>query len=233
MLPDIELTPYYLLKLPITKKEINYRPYCVGEELTFLTHLESKQQEDILNSLTTLVKNCVKEKEIFEDLTLIDFTYILVHIRAKSKGEIVEIQKKCSKCDSEEIVEFDVINSLKLFNEKNIKEVFSLTDKISLELGVLPFSYIKNVSEIEDENQLKLYSLASSIKKIIIDGKIYNKPEPEEVIEKFLKKCTDGQLKQIVKKVNSMVSLKSIIDCSCKCGHKDTIEMDNILSFLS
>lgn len=233
MLPDIELTPYYNLKLPISKKEIQYRPYCVGEELTFLTHIESENKEDIVSSLTNLVKNCVKEKDIFDDLTLIDFTYLLVNIRAKSKGEIVEIQKKCSKCEATEILGFDVIKSLQFDNEKVTKQVFDLSDKISLEMGVVPFSYIKDVINVESENELKLFTIACSIKKIVIDGKIYNKLEPEEVIEKFLKKATTPQIKTIVDKMNDMVSLKSVVECECKCGHKDSIEMENILSFLS
>jgi len=233
-LPEFELTPYYTIKLPMLGREISYRPYTVGEEIGLLTHVEAEDKPNIIEALTSLLKNCVKQKDIFEDLSLIDFTYILVHVRAKSKGEIIELEKHCSKCEALEPMNFDVIKSLKIENQKNVKNVIELTDTVKLEIGILPATFLSDSIKIDNEGELKLFTLASTIRKVIINDKIYNNLSVEEVMVKVIKKATTTQLKFFVEKVNELASMKSSVDCVCeKCGHKDVVEFDNVLSFLS
>jgi len=232
-LPEFNTVPYYKTTLPISKKEVSFRPYYVGEELSFLTHLESQDKKNLTNSLVDLVKSCTKEKILDEKLSLIDFSYLLVNIRAKSKGEKVELEKECSKCGVKEPFDFDIIGSLKLINEDKLKSVIDLSDTLSVEVGVLPYTFFLDSTELEDETQSKFFLLASSIKKIIDKGTLYTKFEKEEVVEKLLKRLSITQMKTLVNGVNDLATLKSFITCECpSCKHKDEIEMEDVLSFL-
>ena len=233
-LPEFKTVPYYKIKLPISGRDVSFRPYYVGEEISFMTHIESQDKKNLTNSLIDTVKACTKEKDIFDDkLSLIDFSYLLVNIRAKSKGEKIELEKTCSKCKSTEPFDFDVLESLVISNKESLKCVVDIHETLTVEIGVLPFSYFIDCTDIENENDLKFFTLASSLRKIIDNGNIYSKFETQDAIDKLLKKLSIKQLKSLVDKLNDLATMKSVIKCECpKCGHKDEIEMDNILSFL-
>ena len=54
-LPSIE-TPTYELKLPSSNKKIKYRPFLVKEEKILIIALDSKDQMQITNAVTDVLK---------------------------------------------------------------------------------------------------------------------------------------------------------------------------------
>lgn len=234
MLDNIQTVPYYKIKLPLMNREVSFRPYYVAEEVAFLTHLESQDKTNLIDSLIELTKNCVKQKEIFDEkLSLIDFTYLLVNIRGKSKGEKIELEKTCSKCNATEPFDFDVIKALNITNQGEVKKLVDVGNDINVEIGILPYDYLKDSSSIDDDNELKFRTIGYVIKKIVAGTEIHAKFTIDEVVEKFVKKLTTTQLKTIVDEMNTLANMKLVISCKCaSCGHKEDIEMDNVLSFL-
>ena len=55
-LPMID-TPTYELKLPSSNKKIKYRPFLVREEKILILALESKDENQITNAVTDVLKN--------------------------------------------------------------------------------------------------------------------------------------------------------------------------------
>jgi DNA-directed RNA polymerase subunit M/transcription elongation factor TFIIS len=234
-LPMIDATPSYVITLPVSGKEVKYRPYKVGEEITFLTANNSEDRENILESFSEITKKCVMTENFeFSDLNVVDFSYLLLHIRAKSKGELVEVEKTCSKCEFKEPFSFDILKSILIENKEVKKIVVDVSDNIKIELGTLPYTYIKDsIKFSNNKEQLALYSLASSVKKIVYNGDIYNKFTVEEVLENFISNLTQQQLKLVSEKLSGLPKIKGQIKCVCpNCKHEDTITLDDLFSFL-
>ena len=94
-LPTIE-TPTYELKLPSSNKKVKYRPFLVKEEKILIIALETKNQSDITNSVTDVLKKCVLTKGIdIDTLPTFDIEYLFLNIRAKSIGEDIKLTVTC------------------------------------------------------------------------------------------------------------------------------------------
>ena len=94
-LPTIT-TPTYELKLPSTGKKIKYRPFLVREEKILIMALESKNQNEIKNSVKDTLKNCIITRGVkVDDLPTFDIEFIFLNIRSKSIGESINIMVTC------------------------------------------------------------------------------------------------------------------------------------------
>ena len=80
-LPEI-VTSTYTLTVPSTKKKIKYRPFLVKEQKILVIALENKDQEQILDAITTVLRKCIQTKIVFDDLALFDIEYIFLQIRS-------------------------------------------------------------------------------------------------------------------------------------------------------
>ncbi len=56
-LPKI-VTPTYELRLPSTDQLIKYRPFLVKEEKVLLMAMESEDENQMINAVKTILKNC-------------------------------------------------------------------------------------------------------------------------------------------------------------------------------
>ena len=80
-------TPYYTLTLPLSNKEIKYRPFRVKEEKILLMALEDGNDSSILLGIKNLLNSCVEEESTDFDagtLPVVDMEYLFINIRAKS-----------------------------------------------------------------------------------------------------------------------------------------------------
>ena len=94
-LPTIE-TPTYELKLPSSNKKIKYRPFLVREEKILIIALESKNQNEITNAVTDVLKKCILTKGVDVDtLPTFDIEYLFLNIRSKSIGEDIKLTVTC------------------------------------------------------------------------------------------------------------------------------------------
>ena len=94
-LPEI-VTPTYTLTVPSTKKKLKYRPFLVKEQKVLILALENKDQEQILDAVITVLKNCIITKTKIEDLSLFDLEFIFLQIRARSISEEIELKVTCA-----------------------------------------------------------------------------------------------------------------------------------------
>lgn len=233
---DFDFTPYYNLTLPISKAKVQFRPYLVGEEITFLTHLETEDVTDLINAILNLTKDCVKDKDVFEGMNIVDFTYLTANIRAKSKGEEITIPRTCPECKTQFETVFDISKDLKIKNEKTNSIVVKLSENSDLELGVLPYEHILNIVNVEKEDESansELLTVASCIKKIVYNNTIYNKMSLDEIYNSVVKKMSSDQLRKVVKEMKKLPIIYGLIEFECGCGYKEKVEVDNVLNFLS
>ena len=58
-LPQLK-TATYLMNIPSTGKEVEFRPYTVKEEKVLMIAMESKDQRSIIRALKSVIKDCVE-----------------------------------------------------------------------------------------------------------------------------------------------------------------------------
>ena len=83
-LPRID-TPIFTIKLPLSGKDIKFRPFLVKEQKNLLMALEADDKETIERNIKQILHNCTLTENIdIEKLPLVDVEYYFINLRAKS-----------------------------------------------------------------------------------------------------------------------------------------------------
>ena len=247
-LPTITV-PKYSLTLPSSGKEIKYRPFLVKEEKILLIAMESEDEKQIMDATTTVIKNCVFGDIDIDTMPLFDIEYIFLWLRAKAKGEIVELKYTCPECSNSIDLKFNV-------EDVKIKKVNKQANKIELteSLGVvLKYPNMITQSQIDqlDDNESEIEKTFKTIQYCI--DYIYDKESTypakdhtEQELTVFLESLTDEQFQKISKFFENVPTLNHKVQLECKnkikgddkkkekpkiCGYKEDIVLEGLASF--
>ena len=80
-------------------------------------------QEDYYNILYSIIQSKVKDVNFYEILAM-DFETILLNLRVKSCGSIVNLKYTCNKCNTTNSISYDLSNLEYVELDKNYKEPF-------------------------------------------------------------------------------------------------------------
>jgi len=146
-LPKINV-PEYSLVVPSTDEEIKFRPFLVKEEKLLLMAQETGDEQALYNAIKNLIKNCCFDKIETDNLPLFDIEYIFLQIRAKSVGEVAQIQVTCP--DDEQtmaIVDVDLTKvQVQMGDDHNPR--IQLTDDIGL---LMTYPNLATVLTVKDK----------------------------------------------------------------------------------
>ena len=133
-LPTIE-TPTYELKLPSSNKKIKYRPFLVKEEKILIIALDSKDQTQITNHVTEVLKKFILTRNVkVDELPTFDIEYLFLNIRSKSVGESITVNVTCPD-DEKTSVEMSIdLETIKVKKNKSHQDTIKLDDNLSLKL---------------------------------------------------------------------------------------------------
>jgi len=240
-LPTIAV-PEYTLTIPSTEKEVKYRPFLVKEEKILLLALETENQKEILNAIQTIVANCVFDEIKVAEMPTFDLEYIFLQLRAKSKGEVIDLKYECPKCKTELPVKINIDEIQVTRNDKH-------TTKIELDdgLGVVMKYPTMKVQSLVQEFQAAGKSEVESIFDMMfycIDY-IYDqentyplKDHTEKEVNDFIDSLTDVHFKKISNFFTTMPMLKHEIKLNCTkkkkdktCSYTETITLSGLQSF--
>ena len=130
-LPVLE-TPTYELSLPSTKQTIKFRPFLVKEHKILLS-LEKTGAKNIVKTVKDLIDVCTFNKLDVDKLPNYDVEYLFLNLRAKSIGELVDVNITCV-CN-EKIKALVDLSKIKIENESKINS--NIID-LRCYLGVYP-----------------------------------------------------------------------------------------------
>jgi hypothetical protein len=179
-LKNLVSLPTYTTTIPSTGKKVSFRPFVVKEEKVLLIALESKNDEQILNAIKSVIESCFIEKLNVDEMPYFDVEYLFIQLRMKSMGEVAEIIVR----DPETKEKFETemrLENVKVLNLLQDKKNFDI--KLSDNLGVLmKYPSLKEFSELSDENTPKTELIFNFLSRSI--DKIYTKDEVIETKEK-------------------------------------------------
>ena len=247
-LPTIAV-PEYELTLPSTEKQIKYRPFLVKEEKVLLIALESENQINIINAIRTIISNCLYGDINVDEMPTFDVEYIFLKLRAKSKGEVLELKYKCPKCEQEIPIAIN-IDDIKVVQQdkEHTKDI-----KINEDLGVM-MKYpnlslqTKIAQAADDKPEIEgLFDTMTACIDYIYDKETTypSKDHTEQEMTTFLESLTDNQFQKLAKFFETSPSLKHDVELHCKnkvkgkgkekkeCGYKEKITLEGLNSFFA
>ena len=246
-LPTITV-PKYSLKLPSSGKEIKYRPFLVKEEKILLIAMESEDEKQIIDATATVINNCVFGDIDVDTMPLFDIEYIFLWLRAKAKGELVELTYTCPDCSNGIDISFNIENIKIKKIEKHTNKI-KLTESLGVVLKYPNITLQSKLDKFNDESETeKLFKTVQYCIDYIYDAEATYpaKDHTEEELKDFLESLTDPQFQKIAKFFEEAPSLKHTIKLECEnkiksdnkkkekakvCGYKEDVILEGLASF--
>lgn len=237
-LPIIE-APIYSLTLPMSKKKIKIRPFLVREEKMLLTAMSEDNPEELADTIIQILNNCTFEKLDVGSISLIDIEYMLIKLRAYSKGETFDINVKCKN-----EVNGKVCGHISEY-EKNVKdikvdtsgiknEVIKLSKTVGIKLQPPKANLISVLAKKQKIENITDNTIIDCIESIWDgDNVMLAKDHKIKDLENFVGQLTTIHLEKIKGYINSLPSIEVKLDHKCeKCGNTETLTIKGIYDFL-
>jgi len=246
-LPTIAV-PQYTLTIPSSGKEVKYRPFLVKEEKILLLAMESEKTEEIITATKTIIENCVYGDINVEEMPTFDIEYIFLQLRAKAKGEVLDLKYKCPKCELEIPITID-IDKIKVSRNENHTNNIKLTEDLGVMMKYPNMALQAEMAMAEDKTEIeRLFETVTSCIDYIYD-KDTTYPAKDHTAKEmvdFLESLTDTQFQKLSKFFETAPVLKHDVELYCKnkgkvpkgekkkeCGYKEKITLEGLNSFFA
>lgn len=237
-LPKIDV-PTYTVKVPSTGKKVKVRPFSVKEEKLLFMALESKNIEDIINTVKQVINNCVVTGEVNVDkLPFFDIDYIFIFLRAKSVGETVEIRMTCNNVlDTGNVCNHTFKSNMDIANVDMVKNDEIKNDiRLDKDKGVIMkypnYSVIKHIED-NDKVDKKTALITSSIDYIYDKkGQYSSKDYTKDQLKEFVEGLTEENYGKLEGFVDNFPAFVAKIDAKCpKCGFEHHVRYSDFYDF--
>ena len=167
----------FTCELPGSKQVINFKPVTTGQIKRLLTYENETNyviQEQALDELVS--SSVLSEGFDINEQYIYDRLFLLIEIRKKTKGEVLEFQIKCPECNSQSLNRVD-LNKLDIKQlENNENRIVTLGDTIKVHLrhmkrkhqreDIIPQFFNKAMSETQQAYMFQVAFHACAIDKI-------------------------------------------------------------------
>jgi DNA-directed RNA polymerase subunit M/transcription elongation factor TFIIS len=241
MLPKIDV-PIYEITLPLSEKKVKIRPFLVKEEKILLMAMESEDEESVLLAIKQIVNNCCVDNINVDDLPILDLEYMFLQLRARSVGEVIDLQYKCNNEIKDEegndkvcnhVIKLS-FNALEIYPEKNENHSskIQLTPKLGVVMKYPDFKIMEKIRNLKEAEVLgKLVS--NSIDYIYDEETLYYAKDASETeLLDFVDSLTRDQFQKIQDFFDNIPKMKKTLDFKCgKCGYQEEMVLEGIQSF--
>lgn len=232
-LPKIAI-PKFAVNLPSTGERINFRPFLVKEEKVLLIAMQSEDEADIIDAVRDVVVACVDEKINAAKLPYFDIEYLFLNIRAKSVGEMINLEYRHSggvnysgiECEAVTPVQIN-IEDVKVEKLEGHTSKIMLTDSLGIEMKYPSIEEVNSIAKGTDEIEM----LARCIKCVFDNDNVYDPDSLRDSIS-FIENLNNEQFAKITQFFNSMPKLRHSITYKCRgCGQEDTVNLEGLSDF--
>ena len=239
-LPTIE-TPTYELKLPSSNKKIKYRPFLVKEEKILILALESKNQNDITNAVTDVLKKCILTRGVkVDDLPTFDIEYLFLNIRAKSIGEDIKLTVTCPDDGETKVPVTIYVDEIKVIKPKDLKIDIVLDDKMSLRMKYPSLNqFIESNFDTEDESETivdKTFRVVADCMDTIFNGEDAWEAKDYSAQERldFVQQLNSPQYKKVENFFSTMPKLSRTIEVvNPNTKEKGSVVLEGLADFFA
>ena len=247
-LPTIAV-PEYILTIPSTGKEVKYRPFLVKEEKILLLAMESEKTEEIITATKTIIENCVYGDINVDEMPTFDIEYIFLKLRAKSKGEVLELKYKCPKCELEIPIAINIDDIKVVQQDKEHTKDIKINEDLGIMMKYPNLSLQTKIAQAPDDKpEIEgLFDTMTACIDYIYDKETTypSKDHTDQEMTTFLESLTDDQFQKLAKFFETSPTLKHDVELHCKnkvkgkgkekkeCGYKEKITLEGLNSFFA
>ena len=231
-LPKLE-TKTYTLTLPSTGEDIKFRPFLVKEQKILMMAQESKNDSELVDAMSQLINDCTFEKVNPKTCPMFDAEYIFLKLRAKSVGEVANIEVTCPDDNKTKVkvsVNLDEIECNMVDYHSNI---VNITDTVKI---VFNYPLLNSFKDVKSTNQaVALFEMISEcIQEIHYGEDVYNKIDvSKKEIEEFLDSLDSQQFLKISDFFETMPKLRYPVEVTNpKTNVKGEVILEGLQSFL-
>ena len=211
------------------KKNITFRPlktkdqkiFCVEKEE--LDNSEIKNFDAIIKLLDAVIIKCPVP---IGKLEMTDFIWLMLNIRAKSIGEIIELVTKCKNkdCGEKNDLNINIYEDYKT-DKTVIDNIINVSKNTILTLGNVTIEDFRDIMEYVPEDR-DVASIASVVKSVEFEKEIIDVDlEGKMVIVSELTKDVLDKMTKYIESKNKEIKLEK--SCKCKkCGTDNTYSFD-------
>ena len=237
-LPTIE-TPTYELKLPSSNKKIKYRPFLVKEEKILILALESKNQDDITNAVTDVLKKCILTRGVkVDDLPTFDIEFIFLNIRSKSIGESINIMVTCPDDGETQVPVTLYVDEIEVIKPDDHTTDIPLDKDMTLRMKYPSLSqFIENNFEVDDDPE----ALVNKTFKVVADcmDTVFTEEDAWEAKDytsaervKFVEQLNSKQYKKVENFFATMPKLSHTIEViNPNTKEKNSVVLEGLADF--
>ena len=199
-LPQL-VTPEYTITLPSTGDEIKYRPFLVKEEKVLLFALETGIESNINDAVVKIVHECTNGASGYKDTPIFELEYLFLNIRAKSVGDVLELQVTCPD-DEETVVDVKVnIEEIDVIMDSEHTPEIELTDDITLIMSyptTLTTKHITDLNEGDSSTEAMFKLIQACVFEIRDKDTVYSKADmSDKELTTFFESMTSQQLEKV------------------------------------
>jgi hypothetical protein len=228
-LPKIK-HPTYRITIPSTEKEINFRPFTVQEEKLLLMAKNSEKTDDIINTVKQVIQNCIVEPVDVSKFAIFDIEYIFINLRAKSVGEIVDLEY--NDPDTDENIKFKMnLDDIEVKRNPEHTNKFPLFENIGV---VMRYPTLEEVKAVEDsgKEEAVFTMLLKCIDQIYDDETVYSDYNEKELNE-FINTLPMESMAAIQKFFETMPSVEHTVKLKNRSGEIKEVTLKGINSFFT
>jgi hypothetical protein len=235
-LPKIQHT-LYSHKLVGLGKEIKFRPFTNQEQKTLLLAKELKGQEGekdaIIQAIEQIITNCTLGKVDASSLSTFDIEDLFLRIRAKSVGEVINVQYRYDYKDEEGRPKSDFIKTSINTDDIKVKvnpehnRIIQVTDDIGITMRYPTFKILKQLNNDEDLPLL-------CIDTIFTKDEVHDRNSvTQEEIQAFYDDIETPGLLAIKLFLDTMPTLEHSVELDIGNGKKETVTFKGLNDFFT
>jgi hypothetical protein len=235
-LPKLSV-PQYKVQLPSTGNDLNMRPFLVKEEKVLMIALESNDMEQISKAVRDIILSCY-DLDSLEDLTVFDIEYLFLQLRAKSVGENMNIQIKCTQEECDGLTPISInVDDVEIINQ-NQERTILLDEKTGVGVTMkYPSMELIGSLDIEKLNSVEgvMELIIKCIDSIFDNDNVFDADsESAKDLEQFVESLNSEQFRMIQGFLQEVpaVYYKTEYECD-KCKHTNEVELRGLNSFFT
>lgn len=222
-LPKLNVVQHTTI-LPFSKEKITFRPYTVEDEKILLA-AEAARTTDAnfyVKNIEQVIKNCLGENALlYEKLEAVDVEYLLLQLRSKSVGEVVEF-KYTDESGKTEVLSLNLEAFQVDLNPEHEYDI-KLTDEIGIKMRDLKFHQkIQYGTKFSEKNRTDIIfeTIIDCVESIYDGDNIYvvGQDTTREEVTKFIYSISGEASRKLYSFVSTMPQLS--IEVQLKDGSK-------------
>lgn len=218
MLPKKTL-PIYTTIIPSTLATVKFVPFLVKQEKALLIAQQSEDPTIILDTLKSVISECLIDKADVSGLAMFDIEFLMLQLRARSIGEIVELVFACDDCEDPKAkvkISFD-LTTITVKTDPNHNKKIKLFDEVGVVMKYPKVDDIKLYEALDLEDIDNVFSLiVGAIDYIYDDNEIFHaKDQSREELYQFIDNLSQSEFQKLREFFETMPKLRQDLKYTC------------------